>query len=347
MQRMAEAPDTEKVMAALPAAGPLGDPADLVRTATTIEQVRTEADEADGGIALGRRGDLRGLPALQRAAAGGALDPRPDLRRPDPLDRLDVDLAGRPPLHLPAARGRTTPDPLRSASSPLHRPRCRPRPRRRCSPPAARPRPPRRRPTRAWSSTGPRRRPCRWSNQQGKAVSLAALRGKVVVLAPFLSLCQDECPLVTGAFISLAARPARRRAGPPRRLRRGHRRPGPRHGGPPGRLPEGVRGRLGAVDRHAGQRRRVLEAVRRRVPDRARGATAEDGLVHRPAADLRRRPHRRLHPHRAAPGASASSTPPRRTRRARSTRSCAGSSTTAACTTCRTRRRPTGPRPTP
>jgi cytochrome oxidase Cu insertion factor (SCO1/SenC/PrrC family) len=40
-------------------------------------------------------------------------------------------------------------------------------------------------------------------NQQGKAVSLAALRGKVVVLAPFLSLCQDECPLVTGAFISL------------------------------------------------------------------------------------------------------------------------------------------------
>lgn len=40
-------------------------------------------------------------------------------------------------------------------------------------------------------------------NQQGQAVSLAALRGKVVVLAPFLSLCQDECPLITGAFISL------------------------------------------------------------------------------------------------------------------------------------------------
>jgi protein SCO1/2 len=40
-------------------------------------------------------------------------------------------------------------------------------------------------------------------NQQGQAVSLAGLRGKVVVLAPFLSLCQDECPLVTGAFISL------------------------------------------------------------------------------------------------------------------------------------------------
>ena len=25
----------------------------------------------------------------------------------------------------------------------------------------------------------------------------------MVVLAPFLTLCQDECPLVTGAFISL------------------------------------------------------------------------------------------------------------------------------------------------
>ena len=51
VQRMAEAPDTEKVMAALPATGPLGDPADLVRTATTIEQVRTEATTtADGGV---------------------------------------------------------------------------------------------------------------------------------------------------------------------------------------------------------------------------------------------------------------------------------------------------------
>jgi len=40
-------------------------------------------------------------------------------------------------------------------------------------------------------------------DQHGRPVSLAALRGKVVVLAPFLSLCQDECPLVTGAFISL------------------------------------------------------------------------------------------------------------------------------------------------
>ena len=35
------------------------------------------------------------------------------------------------------------------------------------------------------------------------ATSLAAYRGKYIVLAPFLSLCQDECPLVTGAFIAL------------------------------------------------------------------------------------------------------------------------------------------------
>ncbi len=40
-------------------------------------------------------------------------------------------------------------------------------------------------------------------NQQGRPVSLASLRGKVVVLAPFLSLCQDECPLITAAYTSL------------------------------------------------------------------------------------------------------------------------------------------------
>ena len=48
VQRMAEAPDTEKVMAALPLTGPLGDPMDLIRTATTIEQVSTDAGGDDG-----------------------------------------------------------------------------------------------------------------------------------------------------------------------------------------------------------------------------------------------------------------------------------------------------------
>lgn len=40
-------------------------------------------------------------------------------------------------------------------------------------------------------------------NQYGKTVTLAGLRGKDIVLAPFLTLCQDECPLVTAAFIGL------------------------------------------------------------------------------------------------------------------------------------------------
>jgi protein SCO1 len=40
-------------------------------------------------------------------------------------------------------------------------------------------------------------------SSSGAATSLAAYRGKYVVMAPFLSLCQDECPLVTGAFIAL------------------------------------------------------------------------------------------------------------------------------------------------
>jgi cytochrome oxidase Cu insertion factor (SCO1/SenC/PrrC family) len=40
-------------------------------------------------------------------------------------------------------------------------------------------------------------------SSSGAATSLAAYRAKYVVMAPFLSLCQDECPLVTGAFIAL------------------------------------------------------------------------------------------------------------------------------------------------
>ena len=40
-------------------------------------------------------------------------------------------------------------------------------------------------------------------DQSGRPTSLAAFQGKFVVLANFLSLCQDECPMVTGAFISM------------------------------------------------------------------------------------------------------------------------------------------------
>jgi hypothetical protein len=50
VQRMAEAPDSEKVLAVLPVTGPLGDPMDLVRTATTIEQVRADAEGLDGAL---------------------------------------------------------------------------------------------------------------------------------------------------------------------------------------------------------------------------------------------------------------------------------------------------------
>jgi protein SCO1/2 len=36
--------------------------------------------------------------------------------------------------------------------------------------------------------------------ESGKQTSLAAFRGEVVVLAPFLTLCHEVCPLTTGAF---------------------------------------------------------------------------------------------------------------------------------------------------
>jgi protein SCO1 len=40
-------------------------------------------------------------------------------------------------------------------------------------------------------------------SSSGAPTSFAAYRGKDIVMAPFLTLCQDECPLVTGAFIAL------------------------------------------------------------------------------------------------------------------------------------------------
>jgi protein SCO1 len=40
-------------------------------------------------------------------------------------------------------------------------------------------------------------------SSSGRPTSLDAYRGKYIVLADFLTLCQDECPLVTGAFIGL------------------------------------------------------------------------------------------------------------------------------------------------
>lgn len=39
--------------------------------------------------------------------------------------------------------------------------------------------------------------------ENGKRTSLAAFRGKVVVLSPFLTLCGEVCPITTGAFLQL------------------------------------------------------------------------------------------------------------------------------------------------
>jgi protein SCO1/2 len=38
-------------------------------------------------------------------------------------------------------------------------------------------------------------------NQDGKTVDLASWPGKTVLLVPFLSLCQDVCPLITGNLV--------------------------------------------------------------------------------------------------------------------------------------------------
>ena len=40
-------------------------------------------------------------------------------------------------------------------------------------------------------------------DERGQPTSLAAYRGRVVVLASFLTLCQETCPLTTGAFLSM------------------------------------------------------------------------------------------------------------------------------------------------
>jgi protein SCO1/2 len=51
----------------------------------------------------------------------------------------------------------------------------------------------------------------------GRATSLAAFRGRVVVLAPFLTLCHEVCPLTTGPSRRCCARssgPASERGSP-------------------------------------------------------------------------------------------------------------------------------------
>jgi protein SCO1 len=42
-------------------------------------------------------------------------------------------------------------------------------------------------------------------NASGQPTSLAAFKGKVVVLAPFMTLCHEMCPMTTGNFLQLRA----------------------------------------------------------------------------------------------------------------------------------------------
>jgi protein SCO1 len=43
-------------------------------------------------------------------------------------------------------------------------------------------------------------------DSRGRSTSLSDYRGKVVVLAPFMTLCSEVCPITTGAFIELQRR---------------------------------------------------------------------------------------------------------------------------------------------
>jgi len=40
-------------------------------------------------------------------------------------------------------------------------------------------------------------------DEQGRPTSLAALDGRYVVMAPFLTLCHETCPITTGAFLEM------------------------------------------------------------------------------------------------------------------------------------------------
>ena len=118
----------------------------------------------------------------------------------------------------------------------------------------------------------------------GRLLGLAARKGRgagaVPVAVPGRVPARDRCVHCP------PARRACRRHGQQGGVPRDDSGSRPRHRGPPGGLPEGIRGRLGSVDGHQSRHRGLLEAVRRLLPDRPRGATAEDGLVHRSAVDL-------------------------------------------------------------
>ena len=290
VQRMAEAPDTEKVMAALPGDGA----AWATRWTWSARRPRSSrcAPTPRVSTAPSRWAAEATYEGSVRFSEQQLEDPStiaPGLRRPDPLDRLHADLPGRPPLHVPAPGGGRRLTRLRRPPGPRHRPRSS-RLRLPRWPPAASSAPAAPPPSQGLVLDRPTPQHVALVDQQGRAVSAGrAAAARSSSWRPFLSLCQDECPLVTGAFIALqrdlrAAGLANRVVFVEATV-------------DPGR--DSV-ARLAAYQKEFGadwdlwtgtpdRRRRVLEAVRCRVPDRPRGAAAEDRLVHRHPAHLRRR----------------------------------------------------------
>ena len=106
-------------------------------------------------------------------------------------------------------------------------------------------------------------------------------RGKDIVMATFLTLCQDECPSSRARSSPSNVTCAQPASGTRCRLHGDHRRSRSRHAGPPGGLFQGVRCRLGDADRDAGQPRRPVEVLRCLRADRPRRATAQARLVDR------------------------------------------------------------------
>jgi cytochrome oxidase Cu insertion factor (SCO1/SenC/PrrC family) len=68
-------------------------------------------------------------------------------------------------------------------------------------------------------------------NKAGQDMSLASFRGKYVMLAPFLTLCQEECPLTTGVYQELQASVDKAGSWGQGRIRRSDGRPRAEHAG--------------------------------------------------------------------------------------------------------------------
>ena len=99
VQRLAQAPDTDMVLHALPEANPLLGVEPLVRTATTIEQVH-----AGGHVRWAVEATYEGSVRFSEAQLESPGRDRPRGLGPHPLDLLDAGPAGRPALRVPPAR---------------------------------------------------------------------------------------------------------------------------------------------------------------------------------------------------------------------------------------------------